>query len=88
MADAAYNSKWEVILDQRVRRGLVLVIQRSQKYCTISMGGLLILSLESFTNVSYIRLISNYKSFTQKCIQFQVTRMVMSILTLFMSTKE
>lgn len=48
---AVHDSGWETMKDQKLKKSLIMMIQRSQKPCTISALKFAVVSLPSFTTV-------------------------------------
>ncbi|GLV33027.1 Odorant receptor 49a [Carabus blaptoides fortunei] len=48
IADAAYESNWQNLQNRKVRKAVILIIQRAQARSQITAGGFITLSFESF----------------------------------------
>ncbi|GLV43860.1 Odorant receptor 82a [Carabus blaptoides fortunei] len=67
IGNAAYNTNWVNVRNPKVKMGLMLIIIRAQKTVNITMGGFMILSLESFSTIvrasfSFLTFLENMKS--------------------------
>lgn len=53
IGDAAFNAHWWIKYQPNLTKALCMIIQRSQRQLNVTMGGLWILNLETYTSVSY-----------------------------------
>jgi len=59
ISDAAYNSKWYLLPangpGKALRKGLIMIMIRARRPCTLTAGGFAVMSLDTFTGVSATR---------------------------------
>jgi odorant receptor len=65
VAKAAYESGWHEFQDRQARKAIILIMRRSQKPCAITASKFAIVSLASFTSVSFIVIL--LKFFVKYC---------------------
>lgn len=58
ISDAAYNSKWYLLPNNApgnaVRKGLIIIMIRARRPCTLTAGSFAVMSLDTFTGVSAV----------------------------------